>query len=103
MSGARESPIECHNCNEENYMTFEGELWCENCAFSPDRNNRRASIRTAWERWNRGRRQAAKRGSRPYCVGGAHSAYEGEDEYEVNDEGEFTSPPDYKLRTRHYN
>ena len=98
----RESPIECHNCGECNYTSFEGELWCDGCAFSPDRQNRRLSLRSAWDQWFHARKKAAQRGARPYCVGGNPNAYKGDGEYEFDedDEDEFVSPPDYKLRPR---
>ena len=97
----QKSEIECHNCNEQNYVREDGELWCENCHFTPSGgpSTRKFFFYTAWETWQHGRRQAEKRDARPYCVGGAPEAYEGDGEYEVDDDGNFNTPPKYKIET----
>ena len=91
--------VECHNCKDNEYVVKDGEMWCDECGFTPHGSFSNSSFHTAWDQWEYGRRQARKDGRRPYCVGGAPSAYKGDGEYEMNDD-EFNTPPRYKFGSR---
>lgn len=82
---------ECRHCSGDMHQE-DYDVYCADCGYSPDKSPRGFG-RTGWEVWFDGRRRAAQEGRRVYAVGGHPAAYRGDDEYEVDRQGNFNTPP----------